>query len=61
MTETSSKQISDQNHENLKNYKQVVKILEKFLQVETFFPRSFAFMMLLPTNLNIVDMEHKNW
>ena len=32
----------------------------KVLQVETFFPRNFELTMLLPTNLNIVDMEHKN-
>ena len=33
----------------------------KILQVETFFPKKFVFMMLFLTNLNIVDMEHKNW
>ena len=42
------------------NHEKVVKILEKFLQVETFFPRSFVSTMLLPTDLNIADMEHKN-
>ena len=47
MTHTLNEQIRDQ-------------ILDKFLQVETFFPRSFVFTMLLPANLNIVDAKHKN-
>ena len=54
MIETSREQMSGQNHENLKTIKR-----EKFLQVVTFFPRSFVFTMLLPTSLKFVDMEHK--